>query len=218
MDIWEAIEKRRSIRAFEGGVSEELLRRIILAGSKAPSASNSQPWEFIIVSDTTIIDQIAEQKCQMSLRMGTPETALRQKNVYQNSSVVAVCHKKGGLANVAAWMAALNMSLAATAEGLGSVMSTLAGRYKEEVQKTLGLPDEYELATVMVIGVPVSIPEKRTGGVERPDFSWLHKANKNLPCLSNTNFILYALLGLDTQRINIVLSGCCCHFGNAVLY
>jgi len=42
------------------------------------------------------------------------------------------------------------------------------------VEQSLGLPMEYELATVMVIGVPVSIPQKREGGVERPDFSWLH--------------------------------------------
>ena len=111
----------------------------------------------------------------MSLKGGsTEEAAIRQRNVYQNSSVVAVCHKKGGLANIAAWMAALNMALAATAEGLGSVTSTLREEPKEAVEKILGLPKEYELATVMVIGVPVSIPEKREGGVERPDFSWLH--------------------------------------------
>ncbi|MFC2005893.1 nitroreductase family protein [Chloroflexota bacterium] len=175
MDVWEAIEKRRTVRVFKGGVSEELLRRIILAGSRAPSGSNRQPWEFIIVNDPKIIDQIAAHKYQFNLKMGaTEEAAVRQRNVYQNSSVVAVCYKKGGLANVAAWMAALNMALAATAEGLRSVMSTLREEHKEAVENILGLPKEYELATVMVIGVPVSIPQKREGGVERPDFSWLH--------------------------------------------
>ena len=175
MDVWEAIEKRRTVRAFKGSVSDELLRKIVLAGSKTPSGGNSQPWEFIIVNDSKMIGQIAEQKYQFNLKMGaTEEAAVRQRNVYQNSSVVAVCHKKGGLANVVAWMATLNMALAATAEGLGSVTSTLVREYKEAAEKVLGLPEEYELATVMVIGVPVSIPEKRTGGVERPDFSWLH--------------------------------------------
>ena len=175
MDVWEAIENRRTVRAFKGSVSKELLWRIILAGSWAPSGSNTQPWEFIIVDDPGSIDQIAEQKYQMNLKMGpSEEAAVRQRNIYQNSSIVAVCHKKGGFANVAAWMATLNMALAATAEGLGSVTSTLVREYKEAAEKVLGLPEEYELATVMVIGVPVSIPEKRTGGVERPDFSWLH--------------------------------------------
>lgn len=36
MDVYEAIEKRRTIRIFESGVSEEQLRKIILAGTKAP--------------------------------------------------------------------------------------------------------------------------------------------------------------------------------------
>jgi len=175
MDVWEAIEKRRTVRVFKGGVPEELLRKIVLAGAMAPSGGNSQPWEFIIVNDREIIDQIAEQKYQLTLkRSSTEEAAIRQRNVYQNSSVVAVCHKKGGLASAAAWMAALNMALAAFAEGLGSVMSTLGGERKEAVEQILRLPKEYELATIMVIGVPVSIPQKREGGAERPDFSWLH--------------------------------------------
>ncbi len=175
MDVWEAIEKRRTVRAFKKGVSEKLLRKIVLAGSRAPSGGNSQPWEFIIVNDPEIKDKIAEQKYQLNRKSSTEEVAIRQRNAYQNSSVVAVCHKKGGgLANVNAWMAALNMALVATAEGLGSVMSTFGGEYKEAVQKLLVLPKEYELDMVMVIGVPESIPQKREGGVERADFSWLH--------------------------------------------
>jgi len=176
MDVWEAMEKRRTVRAFKGGVPEELLRRIILAGSWAPSGKNSQPWEFIIVNDREIIDQIAEQKYQLVLKGGsTEEAAVRQRNVYQNSSVVAVCYyKEERHASVAAWMATLNMALAATAAGLGSVTSTLNEENKEAVEQILGLPKEYELATVMVIGVPVSIPQEIEYGVERPDFSWLH--------------------------------------------
>ena len=176
MDIWEAIETRRTVREFKGAVPEELLRKIIRAGSMAPSGKNSQPWEFIIVNDSEIIDQIAEQKYQLTLSLGfsTEEGAVRQRNVYQNSSVVAVCHKKDDLANAVAWMAALNMALAARAEGLGSVMSTLKDESKKAVEKILGLPEEYELATMMIIGVPVSMPQKRQSGVDRPDFSWLH--------------------------------------------
>jgi len=42
MDVYEAIEKRRSIRVFEHAVSEDALRKILLAGTKAPSGSNVQ--------------------------------------------------------------------------------------------------------------------------------------------------------------------------------
>ncbi|MFC2007012.1 nitroreductase family protein [Chloroflexota bacterium] len=172
MDVWEAIENRRSARAFIGAVPEELLRRIVRAGSKAPSGHNSQPWEFIIVNDPEIIDQIAEQKYLLSSKgRPTDEIAVHQRNAYRNSSVVAICHKRGGFSHAAAWMAALNMALAAFSEGLASVMSTHQAEAKEAVEKILGLPDEYELATVLVIGVPESNPKEKE---ERPDFSWLH--------------------------------------------
>ena len=55
MDVWEVIEKRRTVRAFKGPVPEQLLRRLILAGSRAPSGSNSQPWEFIIINRLAIL-------------------------------------------------------------------------------------------------------------------------------------------------------------------
>lgn len=172
MDVWEAIEKRRTIRQFTGKVPDEMLRRLILAGARAPSASNTQPWEFIIINDQKIIEGIADQKgMQEGLRGGRRRVAI-EKGLYVNSSVVAVCVRKGGLAHAAAWTAAENIALAATAEGLGCVMSIFGGDYKSAVEKLLNVPDTHELATVLALGVPEGIPPKV--GVDRPDFSWLH--------------------------------------------
>lgn len=69
MEVYEAIEKRKTIRIFKKGISEEHLRKIILAGTKAPSGGNCQPWEFIIVDDQRIIDQLAELKYQLNKGM-----------------------------------------------------------------------------------------------------------------------------------------------------
>jgi nitroreductase len=172
MDVWEAIEKRRTIRQFKGKVPETMLRRLILAGARAPSASNMQPWEFIIIEDQTIIDAIAGQKGkQEGLRGGRNRVAI-EMNLYVNSSVVAICIKKSGMSTAAAWTAAENIALAATGEGLGCVMSIFGGEYKLAVEKLLEVPDTHELAMVMCIGVPEKIPEKV--GTDRPDFSWLH--------------------------------------------
>ena len=55
MDVWEAIEKRRTIRQFTGKVPDEMLRRLILAGARAPSASNTQPWEFAIATGKKLV-------------------------------------------------------------------------------------------------------------------------------------------------------------------
>ena len=172
MDVWEAIEKRRTIRQFTGKVPEQLLRRLILAGARAPSASNTQPWEFIIINDQIIITEIAEQKGKQEGLRGGPRRVAIEKGLFQNSSIVAICNKKGGYGSVGAWMAAENIALAATAEGLGCVMSVFGGEFKASVEKLLAIPDTHELATVMALGTPERIPPKV--GVDRLDFSWLH--------------------------------------------
>ena len=179
MDVYEAIEKRRTIRIFKKGATEEQLRRIILAGSKAPSGGNRQPWEFVIIDDPKIIDQLAEVKYQLN-RKFTPgagdtqkdveERALNQKRWFKNSSVVAVCTSSGQSAN--GWLAVENMSLVAVAEGLGSNIITYWDGGKKEVEKIIGLPKDYELTCVLKVGVPgeEGSPRKR-----RPESSWLHK-------------------------------------------
>jgi 5,6-dimethylbenzimidazole synthase len=179
MEIYEAIEKRRTVRSFKQGATETQLRKIILAGSKAPSAGNRQSWEFIVIDDPKIIEEIAEIKFQLN-RKFTPapgetqkevdDRAFGQKKGFQNSSVVAICTRSGDVGT--GWLAVENMSLAAVAEGLGSNIISYWDEGKKEVEKILGLPGDYELTCVLKFGVPggeVTPPKKR------PKFSWLHK-------------------------------------------
>ena len=179
MDVHEAIEKRRTIRIYKNPALEEQLRKIILAGTKAPSAVNRQPWEFIIIEDQNIIDQLAEIKYQQNRRIPPQEgegpdeveqKALHQKKSFQNASIVAVCNQAGQSPGV--WLCMENMSLAAVADGLGSVIVSYRDEYKEEVEKTLGIPEGYELTAIMKFGVP---GEESVAPQRRPEFSWLHK-------------------------------------------
>ena len=188
MDVYEAIEKRRTIRIFKQGASEEQLKKIILAGTKAPSAMNYQPWEFIIVDDQKIIDQLAELKYQQNRRLSpsrygegagqneVEERALKQKKSFQNASIVAICNQAGQASG--ALLCIQNISLAAVAEGLGSGIVTYWGEHKEEVEKILGLPEGYKLTALMKFGVPgeEGIPKDKIPYTpRRPEFSWLHK-------------------------------------------
>ena len=179
MDIYEAIEKRRTIRIFKKGATEEQLRKVILAGSKAPSAGNRQSWEFIMIDDLKIIDQLGEIKYQLNKKFSpgpgetqkeVEERALNQKKWFQNASVIAVCTRSGDVGT--GWLAVENMSLAAVAEGLNSNIITYWDEEKKEVERILGLREDYELTCVLKIGVAeVEVtPPKR-----RPEFSWLHK-------------------------------------------
>jgi nitroreductase len=179
MELYEAIEKRRTVRIFKKRASEEQLRKIILSGTKAPSAGNSQPWEFIIIDDQKSIDQIAERKYQLSLTMPpragegqeeVRERALGQRKSFENASAVAICCQKGAAAS--AWLCIENMSLVAAADGLGSGIVVFWGEQEKEVKKILGIPEDYELAAVLKIGEP---GEKPSPPPKRPEFSWLHK-------------------------------------------
>lgn len=61
MDMLEAIFTRRSIRKFTGQpVSEQDLHTILRAGFYAPSASNRQPWHFVVIRDPQTLEAIAQ--------------------------------------------------------------------------------------------------------------------------------------------------------------
>ncbi len=54
MELQEAILKRRTVRSFSSKpVSDELLMKILEAGTWAPSHGNNQPWEFLYIGPET---------------------------------------------------------------------------------------------------------------------------------------------------------------------
>ena len=55
MEVFEAIKTRRTIRSFKKKATEEQVRKLLLAGVQAPSGSNVQPWEFIIIDLTNVL-------------------------------------------------------------------------------------------------------------------------------------------------------------------
>lgn len=59
-DLLEFLKERRSIRFFQDKmISDEELEMILEAGRWAPSASNRQPWELIIIKNREILGKIA---------------------------------------------------------------------------------------------------------------------------------------------------------------
>ena len=58
MDILEALTRRKSVRGFKPDpVSREVLSEILQTASWAPSAVNSQPWEFFILTGA-VLDKV----------------------------------------------------------------------------------------------------------------------------------------------------------------
>jgi len=144
-----------------------------MAGTMAASPMNFQAWEFIIVDETVLIEEIAQHKYLQNERIFKGSGA-GQKNAYKNCRGVAVCSEQGHQNIWAAWMCIQNMYLASTAEGLGIVPSELWDEDRAAVEKLLGLPENYRLVAMVLVGKQKGYPNlpkiKR-----RPEWSWLHR-------------------------------------------
>ena len=58
--IYELMKSRRSVRKFQAAApSRELIERLVEAAITAPSASNKQPWRFLIVTRREVVSQLA---------------------------------------------------------------------------------------------------------------------------------------------------------------
>ncbi len=179
MEFYEVITKRRTIRKFTGPATEAQLQRILVAGAKAPSGGNQQRWEFIVVDDPSLVEQIAERKYVLNRgnkprgeAAATPEiekAAQAQKDSFANASHVAVYYKEGGRDE--AWMCLENMSLAAVEEGLGTRIAFFRSGAEKDIDRILQVPAGYELACVLSIGVPALEPAPPQ---LRPEGSWIH--------------------------------------------
>ena len=140
MDVYEAIKIRRSVRAYETRqIPDDVLMRVLEAGRAAPSASNSQPWHFIVVKSP-------EKRLILSKRMFT-------KFLVESPVVIVGCgerEKRFHLVDVS--IAMQQMVLAATAEGLGTCW---IGDFDEKViRKLLRVPEKYGVVCLLALGYP----------------------------------------------------------------
>jgi nitroreductase len=60
MEYTELIHVRESIRNYDPGrpVSREILKKILDAGRMAPSACNYQPWKFLLISSSDLLEKV----------------------------------------------------------------------------------------------------------------------------------------------------------------
>jgi nitroreductase len=60
MDVWTAIITQRAVRNFsDRPIDEADLERILDAGHRAPSSKNTQPWEFVVVTDRDRLQELS---------------------------------------------------------------------------------------------------------------------------------------------------------------
>ena len=60
METWDAIRARRNVRSYDDrSIAPEHLDRILEAGRRAPSASNRQKWDFVLVTDPGQLQELS---------------------------------------------------------------------------------------------------------------------------------------------------------------
>jgi nitroreductase len=61
METWHTIQARRNVRQYtDRSIAGEDLERILDAGRRSPSASNWQPWNFVVVTDHAQLTELAK--------------------------------------------------------------------------------------------------------------------------------------------------------------
>ena len=175
--ILDAIMQRRSVRHYKSTpIPDEHIRLILDAARMAPCAGNQQPWKFVVVKDSAIIQKlketcIAKSIAGMKEREKPDAEKLKEKesqilDYYTKAFsapvyVAVLVDKKAKYPTYLHWdgpLAAENLFIAARALGYGTVHYT--DTVPESVSKeVLNIPDNYDRVCFTPIGVPVEWPE-----------------------------------------------------------
>lgn len=149
MTVREVIETRKSIRKFNtGSITDEQLQTLMEAAQLAPSASNMQPYEFIIVKDDKLKTQLVKkgaiqpfitEAAVIFVGIGDPS----REKWYKVDIAIAMEH----------------LALQATELGLGSCW---IGAFNEEkVKEVLKVPAKKQVIALLPIGIPGQDPPAR---------------------------------------------------------
>lgn len=182
MDVMTAIQKRRSVRAFdyERPVSDKDLATILEAARRAPSWKNDQPWRFVVVRSVEMRERVAA---------AIPEGNPARTTVAAASVVVVMLgvpaegevHQEKAFYLVDCGIAGENLYLQAVELGLASVWVSLVDG--PAVCRALEAPADWECVGVFPIGYPLpgEYDKPSRGRKERDDVCFFEKVGRSLP-------------------------------------
>lgn len=184
-EIMDIILSRRSIRQFTSeAVDDETLRLLLRAAMSAPTACNSQPWEFIIVTQKEVLDQIRAKL--LFARYNAPAAIIVCGNVNIANNSAARDH----------WIqdcsaATENILIAVAGMGLGAVwigVYPYPGKIKP-LAEALGIPEDVIPLSMVYIGHPAETKEPRTQYDERRVYWQSYQPRKRRSKIKNAKYI-----------------------------
>ena len=183
MELREAIESRRAIRAFAPqAISDEDVQDMAYLASRAASCANNQPWRFIFVRESTQIEELHK--------------ALSGGNYWAKNAfmIVAVFSRRdldcvvGGRDYylLGTGMALAHLMLAAVEKGYAA--HPMAGFDEELSRKILKIPEDMQIITLVAIGT------------QNPDLSALSEKHQKSEVTRSERKQFSEFAWLDTYR------------------
>ncbi len=162
METWDAIRARRNVRVYSDRPLDPAdLDRVLEAGRRAPSASNRQRWDFVLVTDR---DQLAE--------LGTVWQGARHIPGSQATIVLVIPEPDSErflvIDRFDLGQATMAMMIAAADLGIGSGHSSVGDQ--EAARRILGVPDGYLCAVMIGLGYPADRPLRPLRNPDRRPF------------------------------------------------
>lgn len=173
MDVFEAIHTTRAMRRLDPDrdVSNEDIKKIIVAATKAPSGSNRQPVRCMVVKDAQKrgrlgvvyrrgFDQLsAAYDANPGLVGGYPLVRRSAEYLAEHMGEAPVilipCAPTSAGVEGSVFPAIQNLMIAARALGLGTTLTTVHRFYEQEVKELLGIPEEFTSFAFIPVGYPL---------------------------------------------------------------
>jgi nitroreductase len=158
METWDALTSRRNVRSFaDRPIPGDELDRILEAGRRAPSSRNSQPWDFVVVTDRGQLTELAK------VWRGAGHVA-------ESAATVALVVKSEDRqrANYDLGQATMAMMVAAADLGVGSGHSAVDDQ--DRARRVLGFPEDHEAAYLIDFGYPADRPLRPITNPDRRAF------------------------------------------------
>lgn len=159
METFDAVKNRFSLRKYKPDpIPEAVLQTILEAARLAPSWANAQATRYVLVTDPEIKAKLSETLSPKNPSTRAVATApvvialcyVKGESGYYNGQPTTILEGQWGVFD--AGLAAANLSLAAVAEGLGTVH--VGALNIDKAAEILGVPGNVQLLELIPLGYP----------------------------------------------------------------
>ncbi len=158
MDFSELIARRQSVRRYDPRpVEPEMIGQCLEAARLAPSASNSQPWHFIVVDEPSLKEQVARATFDRLITFNrfTLEAPAIVVMVAEKARLVTrlgAALQERDFTLIDHGIAAAHFCLAAAEQGLGTCM--LGWFNQRKIKMLLNIPPGRSISLLITVGYP----------------------------------------------------------------